>query len=109
VKLAAAIIALIGLLLQLRGGYIASSMFQPFPFLDFLKHVPRILCASLLGFRPDWVLSHSYRATVGMRRKLLEEQGHDAAYFIAGLGLMVVGFALQVVAGLMVLWTDLQT
>lgn len=105
-KIAAGIVALIGLLLELRGAYLAASLFQPFRFRDFLKHVPRILYSSTFGFRPDQVLSPSYGPAARIKRRFIEEKGHDAAYFIAGLGLMVVGLGLQFFAGIVVLWFD---
>lgn len=105
-KIAAGIVVLIGLLLEMRGAYLAASMFQPFRFREFLRHIPRILSSSTFGFRPGLVLSPSYGPAAKIKRKFIEEEGRDAPYFIAGLGLMVVGIGLQFFAGIVVLWFD---
>jgi hypothetical protein len=52
------------------------------------------------------VLSPSYGPAAKIKRKFIEEEGRDAPYFIAGLGLMVVGIGLQFFAGIVVLWFD---
>lgn len=100
----AAVIALVGLLLELRGAYVTASMFQPFTFNNFLRHTPKLLYNSIIGFRPDKVLPPSYLVALEFKKELVTV--HEAAYLFAGLGLLVVGIALQVIAGALMVWAE---
>ena len=107
VRRVAAVLALVGLLIEIRGVYITASMFQPFQFTVFLRHVPKFLWAALFRFRPDLVLSETYLAAVKLKGKLVGRL--EGAYFAAGLGLLVVGISLQVIAAAMMLWLEFES
>jgi hypothetical protein len=89
----------IGLILELRGIYITASLFQPFQFTTFLRRImPRLARAAMPGyFNPERVLSVELKDAIALKVRILREKG-EAAYIVAGLGLLFVGIFLQIIA-----------
>lgn len=102
----AAILTILGLLIQLRGAYVAAMMFQPLPLLAFLTHVPRVLRASLFGMRPGDVMTPGYRAAVNLKKEVLQDG--EASYLVAGLVLLVAGTFVQLIGAALFLWSELR-
>jgi len=94
-------------MLEVRGAYITASMFQPFTFRDFPKQLPRIFRHSLFVFRPGSVLSQAYTDALKLKKTLVSS--HEAAYLVAGLGLLAAGIGLQILAGALLLWAEFQS
>jgi len=78
-------------------------------FYEFMAELHRVVFYTVIPSRLklENMLSEEAKAAAALKTEIIRRNSSEALYVFAGLALMFVGLAIQVVAGAMFLWVEI--
>jgi len=92
------VLAGLGLVLGMRGAYLAARSFQVYKFWSFASRALKLSATHLFSFNQGTVFPPGEATLAQKKAEYFDKAGLDAKYAFVGLAFLFAGFLLQVLA-----------